>query len=174
MKEYSVKIFILFSAFILFLTSGCSVQKHDGKIFATSYEVTTEVSKLVRLPLELEVMPQSPNVDSVLRNYYGVDEPSVFSDFSVIMCGAEDYTEIAVFKFDSSEGRIAAEKAVKTRKNKMVECYDAEKRFLKNPEKYGYIKESKILRYDNAIVLIVADDNNFIENIIDKFSDGMV
>ena len=160
------KIFILTAVSVFFVLTSCSCCENTRStvISVSSKEIMSKIAKDTVLEATMEYIPENPNSKDILKNYYNIEKTELLDDFCILLPAGKNISEIAIFRFSTDEGRKMVEEAVKTRKNKIVSICSAI-----SPEKAETAKNGEILRYSNAVVMIITPNNNeTVKNIIDN------
>ena len=162
-KKY---ILTAFSVIFILTLCGCNETTRSTFIFASSKEIMARITKDTVLEATREYIPENPNSKDILKNYYNIDNSELFDDFCILLPAGKNISEIAIFRFSSKEGRKIAENAVKTRKDKIISICKSI-----SPVKAETAQRGEIIRYSNAVIMIITPNNNeTVKNIIDNMT----
>ena len=170
-KIAKINIILLFSVFLF----GCGPKKSDtyvskGKINLDADKIIAEIQRQIKLPVTSEASPHVEKGAEMMYNAYKISDLSVFSDYCALLPLDASRTEISVFIYDTGAGKKAAEEAVENRirlLESICEKHDA--------KRLGLINDRRILRYDNALIFIITEnDNNNIEKIVDNLAENVI
>jgi hypothetical protein len=155
----AVMILILFS-----LTASCSAGK---KLTGELKDIVAKVSETADFSSAEFVYSGDEGAEDILYSIYGVEDSSKLEDYVLSLRGEGKATSLAIFRFKEKVDYEAFKQNIKTY---YVEgMYSQLKLYI--PEQYQIAENHTFSTYDNAVVLIIYDNegNKAVSDIIDTF-----
>ncbi|MDF2686924.1 MAG: hypothetical protein K0S55_2107 [Clostridia bacterium] len=159
---------ILICIYISFYISACTTTETKF-LNGSAADIMKEVRKQVSFPAMIELSSYAPNGPDILKSYYGIVNPEKLKDYSIMIPQEDNYTEVAIFKLDKNkeENYDIVLDAIQKR---YTDLYNTCKAY--NPKKLNNLKNKILVRYKNAVVFIINDENEkeAILKTVDNFS----
>ena len=158
------KIVFTFLCVLLIFNSGCKKKEEDTKVYNSNFVENNAANIIKELYINSNFSAMrtynknSPNSEDVLRNYYGIENPDIFSDFSIMISHNGGFNEIAVFIMSEGFSQPAFSKAVEAveaRYNQLCQGYILSAQY---EDSFNEDFSKSVIVYDNAIVLCFSGD----------------